>query len=119
MKKVTELSSAGDWENVKEKHDGATEIIIFKISPICTVSLVAERIFDMWFSQLPDDTKLLGLKIDVIKSRELSQKIAREFEIIHESPQIIWLDKSLNAKWHDSHHRINEKSLKSHLSVSS
>ena len=117
MKKSIQISSLGEWQDIKISSKDNSEIIILKISPICTLSFVAEKIFDLWFSRLPENIDIICLKIDVIKNRNLSRSLAQELNIIHQSPQIIWLYKSLEVKWHDSHYRINENSLNSHLSV--
>lgn len=99
----------------KKTKGTAKETIIFKFSTSCGISYFVERLFDNWFNSLPDETNLSVLKINVIKMRHLSQMIANEFNIRHESPQVIWLDKNNTVKWHASHHDISESDLNKQL----
>lgn len=90
-------------------------VIIFKYSPACSISYYVEKSFDEWFENLPEETKLVAVKINVIESRGLSREIASEFNIRHESPQAIWLGGDGNVKWQASHSSINSGELNSLL----
>ena len=116
MSKVLNLKESADWEKLKSELLAESEIIIFKHSPRCGVSLFIEREFDAWFKNLKADNKPIVAKINVISERPLSQKIAQELEIRHESPQAIWIDKSGKVKWHASHHSIDKSELTEILS---
>ena len=113
--KVINLITENDWAELKEKILHESEIIIFKYSPICTVSFVMEKQFDKWFDQIQSDSKLIVAKVNVIKERPLSRQIADELKIRHQSPQAIWLQKDGRVKWHGSHHNIDVEELSDNL----
>ena len=74
-------------------------VAIFKHSVRCSTSLVAKgRIEREWPVQADISTYLL----DVIKNREVSNKIAQELSVRHESPQLILISKG-HAVYHASH----------------
>jgi bacillithiol system protein YtxJ len=49
--------------------------------------------------------------IDVISKRTRSEEIARQFDIEHESPQVIIVDDNNNVIWSDSHRQITEENI--------
>jgi bacillithiol system protein YtxJ len=91
-------------------------LIIFKFSPVCPISRGVERDFDAWYAEIAEATELLCVKVNVRGSNELSQHIAQEFGIQHESPQAIWLTPERSVLWHASHRSIRPNVLNEHLS---
>ncbi len=71
-------------EEVKQ-HPGYS--IIFKHSTRCSISMMARRKFEMDGDQLPQDIPLYFL--DLIKYRSLSAQVAQDFQVHHESPQLL------------------------------
>jgi len=67
---------------------------------------------------LEDSNRLKISKVNVITSRSLSQQIARELNINHESPQVIWLKTNLSVKWDASHYEIKEAEMDKNLTNS-
>ena len=61
--------------------------IIFKHSTRCSISMMARRKFEMDWDQLPQDIPLYFL--DLIKYRSLSAQVAEDFQVQHESPQLL------------------------------
>ncbi len=114
MKECKQLNNLDDWEKYKSSETGK-EKIVFKFSPICPVSFMAERKFDSWLKNLEENAEIDIVKVDVINSRSLSQAIANELNIRHESPQIIWFDKNGNVKWEASHYSITKGALEEQL----
>jgi len=115
---LKELVEVFDSESLKEKqnkNNDGYQVVIFKYSPVCPVSYFVEKSFNEWFNNLPDDTKLIAVKINVIDSRPLSREVSEEFNIRHESPQAIWLNENGEVKWQASHSRIREKDLTGQL----
>ena len=111
MKKALSLKSIEEWNTVKKQADNTAEIIIFKYSPMCGISYSVETQFDKWLAKLKEDKNIIVVKVDVIFARELSQVIADETAIRHESPQLIWLDKDLKPKFSASHYDITKTAL--------
>ena len=108
-----ELKSIDELKDVFEKYDGKEEVIIFKFSPVCPISRRIENEFDDWFSKHKREVKLY--KVNVIAARTVSNFIADEFSITHESPQLLWFDKELKVKSHTSHYNIDETFLNNNL----
>jgi bacillithiol system protein YtxJ len=61
--------------------------LIFKHSTRCSISMMAKRRFELDWENLPDNMPLYFL--DLLKHRELSNKIAQDFSVYHESPQLL------------------------------
>jgi bacillithiol system protein YtxJ len=80
----TSLESA-DQINTIKKQTGYS--LIYKHSTRCSISLMAKRRFELDWNKLPGDLPLYYL--DLIKYRELSNKIADDFQVYHESPQLL------------------------------
>ena len=53
--------------------------------------------------------------MNVIFSKSLSRRIPKDLEVVHESPQVIWLDREMKVKFHASRYDINEEELNKHL----
>jgi bacillithiol system protein YtxJ len=78
------LESANQLNDIKEQNGYS---LIFKHSTRCSISMMAKRRFELDWDKLPTDIPLYFL--DLIKHRDLSNKIAHEFQVHHESPQIL------------------------------
>lgn len=87
-------------------------VVVFKHSVRCGSSSMAlwqlkegwtfgDEEFDFWY-------------LDVIRRREVSDRIAQEFGVIHHSPQLI-LVHGRQAKFHTSHHGVRPEVLKQWL----
>lgn len=61
--------------------------LIFKHSTRCSISMMAKRRFEMDMDKLPADMPLYFL--DLIKYRDISSKVAHDFHVHHESPQML------------------------------
>jgi bacillithiol system protein YtxJ len=61
--------------------------LIFKHSTRCSISMMAKRRFELDWANLPDNMPLYFL--DLLKHRDLSNKIAQDFSVYHESPQLL------------------------------
>ncbi len=91
-------------EQIKEE-SAQNPILIFKHSTTCSISKTA-------FSRIErnyDQDKVGGLKpyyLDLLNHRNISAAIATEFEVQHESPQILII-KNGKAIFNASHFDIN------------
>jgi bacillithiol system protein YtxJ len=112
MAEVIILNSIEGWEQLKKENNLGEELIIFKYSPVCPISSMVEGDLNTWLSGLPEDFKLKIAKLDVVESKEVSNKVAADLEIKHESPQVIWLTEDLKIKWCGSHYDITKNRLK-------
>jgi len=78
------LESAEQVNEIKQQQGYS---IIFKHSIRCSISLMAKRRLEMDKDHLPTELPLYFL--DLIRYRELSQQIAQDFQVHHESPQLL------------------------------
>ena len=111
MMKLNVIRTLADWEKFKTDKPSDGQLIIFKRSPICPTSISQEEIFDEWMDDLPDEEELSIVKVDVIAARPVSQQIANELNIDHQSPQVIWLDQQWKVLWSASHYQITRDKL--------
>jgi bacillithiol system protein YtxJ len=61
--------------------------VIFKHSTRCPISAMAKRKFELDLDRFPGEIPLYFL--DLIKYREISNQIAGDFSVHHESPQML------------------------------
>ncbi len=78
------LESAEQVNEIKQQQGYS---IIFKHSIRCSISLMAKRRLEMDKDHLPVELPLYFL--DLIRFREISQQIAHDFQVHHESPQLL------------------------------
>lgn len=84
-------------------------VLIFKHSTRCSISAMAwDRLKRNWKAE--DSDKLSPYYLDLIRYRELSNKIAKIFDVEHESPQVIII-KNGEATYHNSHMGIDYKEI--------
>ena len=78
------LESAEQLNGIKQQQGYS---IIFKHSTRCSISLMAKRRFEMDWESLPDNVPVYFL--DLIKHRDISNQIAEDFQVYHQSPQLL------------------------------
>ena len=80
----TSLESTDQIDN--NKHQQGYNLI-FKHSTRCSISMMVKKRFELDWDKLPQDLPLYFL--DLIKYRDLSAKVASDFQVHHESPQLL------------------------------
>lgn len=116
MQKISNLQTIPELEHSKQTSlSSLYGLLIFKFSPNCPISRSVERDVDAWYAALPEDVALTCVKVDVINARPLSQQLAQELHVPHESPQAIWLAPDQHIHWHASHWAITSAALNSQL----
>jgi bacillithiol system protein YtxJ len=92
-------------------------VMIFKHSIRCSISAASlDRLERKW-----DNNEMSAVKtyfLDIIRYRELSNKIAEEFDVIHQSPQVI-LIKDGRSSYDESHFGIDYDEIKERTLLSS
>lgn len=103
MAQYREIDSVEDWNTVLE---GSSErpVVVFKHSTTCPVSANAFKEFNSYLEGNPNEGTDYVL-VKVIESRPVSNQIAEDTAVKHESPQIILLDKKAKV-WTASHWSI-------------
>ncbi len=79
-----ELSDEQQINSIKEKSKLKPQVI-FKHSTRCSISSVAKNRLEK--AQGPEGVDFYYL--DLLKHRNISQKIATDFDVFHESPQVL------------------------------
>jgi len=98
------LTQPGQITEIKVLSE-STPVIIFKHSTRCSVSSMSlNRLLRNWKSG--DEEKVVPYFLDLIAHRELSNLVAREFGVPHESPQVL-LIKNGEAIYDNSHYGIS------------
>jgi bacillithiol system protein YtxJ len=95
------LNSSAQLADIKEKSKNKAQLI-FKHSSRCSISSMAKNRLER--ETPPENVDFYYL--DLISYRELSAKIAEEFSVFHESPQVI-LIKNGECSYDESHSGIN------------
>lgn len=80
----TSLESPQQINDIKQHHGYS---VIFKHSTRCAISLMAKKRFELDGDKIPADVPVYYL--DLIKYRDLSKQVADDFQVYHESPQML------------------------------
>ncbi|MGG1634085.1 general stress protein [Paenibacillus sp. FSL A5-0031] len=100
-----EITSIEEWNNVYEA-SATRPLVIFKHSTTCPVSANAYQEFNQYLDGKPrEDVEYVLVK--VIESRPVSNQIAEDTSVKHESPQIIFIEKKEKV-WTTSHWSITK-----------
>lgn len=82
--------------------------LLFKHSTTCPISAKANEEFQAYVSDAENTSAAMVL---VIEDRPVSNHIAEEFDIKHESPQIFLIEDG-KVRWNTSHWKITKDSIK-------
>ncbi len=94
------LESVADLENLKQVSQ-QQKILIYKHSNRCSIcSTALERLEKNW--QEADSKTLKPYFIDVVAQRPISNQVAKDFNIRHESPQVLIIENGV-CKYQSSH----------------
>ena len=107
-----QLNSEKTLETIKEL-SASKAVIIFKHSTRCPVSHMALS----WFERSWKDEEMQQVEpyyLDLLQHRPISGKIAEEFDVQHESPQLL-LIRNGKCTYHRSHSNISYKELQKEL----
>ncbi len=103
---LEELSEIEQIKNVSFK----TPIAIFKHSTRCSISRMALKEFENDYNLNSEELKLYFL--DLLAYRTISNELAIQFNITHQSPQILLIKNGV-CTYHVSHDEIIFQNLKS------
>ncbi len=95
------LNQESQLGEIKEQSKTKPQLI-FKHSTRCSISSVAKNRLER--SAVPDNIDFYFL--DLIKDRAISNKVAEEFDVFHESPQVL-LIKNGECVYDESHSGIS------------
>jgi bacillithiol system protein YtxJ len=110
LMKWIELTSIDQWNEALENTD-EQPLLVFKHSTTCPISAEGLNQFENFLQEKQDNIQTVLVK--VIESRSVSNQIADDLGVKHESPQVI-LIRDRNVLWSASHWNITKDSLKKH-----
>ena len=103
IESLADLNKAVEDSNMEE----TKAVLIFKHSTRCAISSTAKfRLESFW----ENDENFPTYYLDLIKFRELYNKIANDFNVRHESPQALVI-KGGKCIYHSSHLSISVKNI--------
>jgi len=106
-----ELTKESQLTDIKEQSRNKPQLI-FKHSTRCAVSGVARNRLER--SAAPENVDFYFL--DLIRNREISNKIAEEFSVFHESPQVL-LIKNGECVYDESHSGISMNEIEDQVTA--
>ena len=101
-----QLTSVDQLEEIKQKSHDKPQVI-FKHSTRCSVSSMAKHRLER--KEAPKEADFYYL--DLIANRTISSKIEQEFDVYHESPQVLVIKKG-KCIYDESHSGINMDEIK-------
>lgn len=108
MASWVEIDSIEEWKG-KWAFTAQQPILVFKHSTACPVSAEALREFEQYLEEIAQ-SKVEYYLVKVIESRPVSNEIAVDSQLKHESPQAILVENQ-KVIWHASHWKITKESL--------
>ncbi|QAY67178.1 bacillithiol system redox-active protein YtxJ [Paenibacillus protaetiae] len=105
MAQLREIQTIEEWNSALEGSNGHP-LVVFKHSTTCPVSANAYREFNDYLSDKPrSDADYVLVK--VIESRPVSNQIAEDTAVKHESPQIMLIENKQKV-WTTSHWSVTK-----------
>lgn len=96
------LTSLAQLEEIK-KQSAAEAILIFKHSTRCGISSMVIKQFEKLFKEEHKSLKVYYL--DLLNYRDISNEIAAQFQVMHQSPQLLIIKNGVSVH-HASHYDI-------------
>ncbi|MEK3888734.1 bacillithiol system redox-active protein YtxJ [Bacillus sp. FSL K6-3431] len=103
MTQLKKLNTLNEWKDVLSDSN-EKPVLVFKHSTTCPISASA---YDEYKSYETDLDKYI---VAVIESRPVSNEIANDLGITHQSPQVLLLQKE-QPLWNASHWKITGQAL--------
>lgn len=105
--KLDKIESLEDIKEVSKNQ----KVLIFKHSTRCPISANAlNRLERSWNEEEMQNKNIKPYYLDLITYRNISDKIAQEFKVMHQSPQVIVVENG-EAIYDNSHYGIKYEEL--------
>lgn len=111
MGKIVDIVTVKAWQEILEESE-KTPVLVLKHSTRCPFSADALRAFTAYCTEQDNSVKCCLVK--VIENRDVSNTIAQDTGVPHQSPQI-HLIKGGASVWNASHHAITKERIKESL----
>ncbi|GGD64172.1 bacillithiol system redox-active protein YtxJ [Paenibacillus nasutitermitis] len=109
MPQYNEITTIEEWNSALEGSSNRP-LVVFKHSTTCPVSSNAYEEFNKYLENNPE-TNADYVLVKVIESRPVSNQIAEDVSVKHESPQIIMI-KNKEKYWSATHWAITEAHMR-------
>ncbi len=103
-----ELNTENEIEEIKRKSENK-EIVIFKHSTSCGISGFVFKQFEKELAS-GDYSHIDFYLLDLLKFRQISNKVSEVFDVRHESPQVLKIKNGI-AVYNESHSNILAEDL--------
>lgn len=103
-----EITTLEEWDDILEKSTKRGQVIL-KDSTTCPVSFNATKEYEHYLEGSPNNN-LDYILVKVIESRAVSNQIAKDLSVKHESPQIIFV-KDKFKYWTASHWSVTTEHM--------
>ncbi len=105
------LTTAAQIDEIKAL-SAQKPVFIFKHSTTCSISNMSlDRLQRNWKAE--DEDKITPFYLDLLAYRALSNQVALDFGVTHESPQVLVIREG-KVVYHESHYGISYASLMTH-----
>ncbi|GAB4075174.1 bacillithiol system redox-active protein YtxJ [Barrientosiimonas marina] len=107
---MTDFKELQTKEELEQMWKRSTEkpVLVLKHSTTCPISAEAFKQYQAFLESGADPAEAYLVK--VIESRDLSNQLAEETGVKHESPQLFLLQDN-HVRWHTSHSAITEDAI--------
>lgn len=103
-----ELHTEAQWQDALQEST-TKSLLVLKHSTRCPVSTAALEEFEAYLADRPrDDVEYVLVK--VVEARPVSNRIAEDLSLKHESPQIIWI-KDKATYWSATHWSVTKRHM--------
>ena len=99
-----------DYSQIQKALSQTEPFLVFKHSTRCSISSLVKSRFERTFN----NTSIKLFYLDLLRFRSLSNQLAHDFKIKHESPQVIII-KDSKCIYHASHNSIDADVIKGKL----
>ena len=99
-----------DYSQIHEALHKSEPFLVFKHSTRCSISSMAKSRFERNF----DLNDLQVFYLDLITYRSISDQLAVDFKVEHQSPQLLFVQKGV-CTYHASHNAIDTEAIKAKL----
>jgi len=99
-----------DYSQIQKALENPEPFLVFKHSTRCSISSMAKSRFERSY----DVEGLVPFYLDIIGNRSISNQLAIDFSIPHQSPQLLLIQKG-ECTYNASHNSINLDEIKDKL----
>ena len=99
-----------DYTQIQKALFATEPFLVFKHSTRCSISSMAKSRFERNF----DLNDLQVFYLDLISYRSISDQLAVDFNVEHQSPQLLFVQKG-DCTYHASHNAIDPEAIKAKL----